>query len=180
MSVEYSFDGTNIKFRFTVLDASGLVPQAGITSIAVTAYGSDKNEDAVTETVTEVAQGVYEASIPYADINRALADGLWTFVPSHTNPDLVFRPPNISILINVEIGTATGTPTTTSVTVSGLKDVSANHYKESYLHVLSGSNIGESKKISASADAGGGNVTLTVSAMSVALAITDKIMIINR
>src|SRR3990167_8451415 len=132
MSVEtpYSFDGTNIKFDIIIADAAGLVPQTGKASgLTITVYDSARNVDAATVTPTEIGTtGVYELSTPYADIYRTAGDGLWRWTFAHTEPDLTFEPKEVSILINVEIGTATGTPTTTSITVSGLKDISSDHY----------------------------------------------------
>lgn len=179
---EYHFDGTNITFRFTILDASGLVRQSGITGTTVTAYDSAKNEDPVTETITEIATtGDYEASIPYADINRAAGDGLWTFIPGHTNPDLTFEPKSVHIQISRKIGTATSTPSTTVAIFTGLGDLTANHYKDAFVKVIKSSvgNVGEIRKITASADSGG-NVQLTFNAMSVALAANDMVEIIDR
>lgn len=77
-----------------------------------------------------------------------------------------------------EIGTATGTPTTTQATFTGLGDLTTDHYKDSLFRVLTGSNAGEVKKITASVNSGG-NVQLTFGAMSAALVSSDKIMIIN-
>lgn len=180
----YHFDGTNILFRFTIMDSSGLKPQAGITSIVVTAYGSDKNVDAVTETVTEIAEGLYEASIPYADIDRTLADGLWSFVPSHSNPDLTFDPPNITILINAIIGSVNNsifTPTTTQAEFSGLSDTDTDHYIDAWVNVISdtNNNINAVRQITASV-LSNTRVKLTWSpALPSALANSATVKIIN-
>ena len=181
----YHFDGTNIIFRFTILDASGLAPQAGITSTVITAYGSDRNVDAVTETVTEIGEGLYEASIPYADINRALADGLWSFVPDHpTNPDLTFDPPNITILINAIIGAVNNsvfTPTTTQAEFSGLSDTDTDHYIDAWVNVISdtNNNVNAVRQITASV-LSNTRVKLTWSpALPSALANAATIKIIN-
>ena len=176
----YHFDGTNIKFRFAILDASGLVPQAGQQSgVTITAYDSARNADAIASTtVSNIGGGAYEANVVYSELYRTAGDGIWTFTFSHTNPDLTFKPPIIDILINSQIGTVTGTPTTTSVDVTGLTDQTANHYKYSLIKVVSGANAGEVKKITASSYSAG-TTTLTVDAMSAALIANDVIKIIN-
>jgi hypothetical protein len=180
---EYSFDGTDIKFRFSILDANGLIPQTGQSAgVTITAYDSAKNADAVTEVVSEVGGGAYEALIPYSEIYRTAGDGIWTFTFSHTNPDLTFWPPAVHILINVAVGTVTNAdfaPTTTQAEFTGLSDTTTDHYKSSFIHVLTGNNAGEVSKVSASSVVVT-NPRLTFGTLSAALANGDKIVVINR
>ena len=181
--IEYNFDGTYVEFDIVIADSAGLIPQTGMASgLTVTLYDcqSTPATDAATIAILEIGTtGTYRIRTTYSEIDRSVVkDGLrrWTFI--HTNPDVTFLPPSVSILINAEIGVATGTPSTTVAIFTGLNDLTTDHYKDSLFRVLTGSNAGEVKKITASVNSGG-NVQLTFGAMSAALASSDKIMIIN-
>lgn len=179
---EYSFDGTDIKFDIACL--AGGVPQTGKASniqSSIIMYDSARNSDAATFTVTEIGTtGVYEVSTPYSDLNRAAGDGLWRW--TYSLLDHTFHPPAVSIQVSRKIGTATGTPTTTTAIFTGLGDLTANHYKNAFVKVIKSpvqANVGEISKITASIN-NGSNVELTFNAMSVALASGDMIEIIDR
>lgn len=181
----YSFDGTSIKFRMAILDGSGLAPMTGqVGGLTITAYDSLLAADAIAGyNVTEIGTtGTYEVSVPYSTLNRVSAgDGLWSFVPTHTDPTLVFEPKFLSMDISKEVGscdTSIFTPTATSAEFSGLQDSTTDHYKWAFVRVLSGTKKGAVTRINTSS-LQGSLVRLTFDAMEAALASTDKIMIVN-
>ena len=177
------FDGTYIDFDIVIADGAGLIPQSGkviTTDFTIALYDSaNANVGGATIAATEVTgTGTYRIRTTYSTINRAAGDGIWKWVFTRVNPDLTFMPHEVSVTLNQELGTATGTPTTTTCTFTGLASTDTDHYKDSMFRVIARATgvAGEVKKITASTSGG----QLTFAAMSVALASGDKVLIINR
>lgn len=182
-TLAYDFDGTYIDFRLSIMDASGLVPQtAQSSSTEVLIFDSALNTDVASVTLTELgSSGTYRVRTLYSDLNRSAGDGLWTWTFANSAPDYTYKPPAVSLVLDKEVGTtntASFAPTTTQIEVDGLSDLTANHYKDAIIRVITSNNKKEVKKVLTSTLVTS-RISLTFGALSAALTNGDKIVIIN-
>ena len=157
MSVEYSFDGTNVKFDIVAADASGLVPQTNkVSSLAVSLFDPLGNSDAASISASEIGStGTYRISTPFAQLNTSSGMGLWNWKFSHPETDLTFVPPSVSFNITRQVANVKDSASTVGSCWTTLTATLPDSYRYSFQQFVTGVNVNVAPRMITASTSGG-------------------------